>query len=90
MFVTTLISGTEIGNTPKKIDLVRSFAENDKIELNLRKCKEMIIDFRRDGSVIPEIKVNDRILERVSSFNSLKGRYTSVYILYFRDFLGNY
>ncbi len=43
------ISGTEIGNIPKKIDLVRSFAENDKMELNLRKCKEMMIDFRRDG-----------------------------------------
>ncbi len=61
------ISGTEIGNIPKKIDLVRSFAENDKMELNLRKCKEMMIVFQRDGSVIPEKKVNDCILERVSS-----------------------
>ncbi len=65
------ISGTEIGNIPKKIDLVRNFAENDKMELNLRKCKEMMIDFRRDGSVIPVIKVNDCILERVSSFKLL-------------------
>ncbi len=56
---------------PKQIDLVRSFAENDKMELNLRKCKEVMIDFQRDGSVITEIKVNDCILERVSSFKLL-------------------
>ncbi len=42
------------------------------MELNLRKCKELIIDFRRDGSVIPEIKVNDCILERVSSLKLLE------------------
>ena len=41
------ICGTEIGNTTKKIDLVKDFAENEKIHLNLKKCKEMLKDFRQ-------------------------------------------
>ena len=41
------ICGTEIGNTTKKIDLVKDFAENEKIYLNLKKCKEMLKDFRK-------------------------------------------
>ena len=42
----------------KKIESVKTFAENEKMELNAKKCKEMIIDFRKDGTVIPAIKIN--------------------------------
>ena len=52
------ISGTEIGNMLKKIESVKTFAENEKMELNAKKCKEMIIDFRKDGTVIPAMKIN--------------------------------
>ena len=65
------ISGTEIGNMLKKIELVKTFVENEKMELNAKKCKEMIIDFRKDGIVIPAMKINDCVLERVSSYKLL-------------------
>ena len=65
------ISGTEIGNVLKKIESVKTFAENEKMELNAKKCKEMIIDFRKDGTVIPAMKINDCVLERVSSYKLL-------------------
>ena len=60
------ISGIKIGNIPKKIDLVKDFAENKKMELNPQKCKEMLIDFRKDIIVISAIKINDCVLESVS------------------------
>ena len=31
----------------------------------------MIIDFQKDGTVIPAMKLNDGVLERVSSFKLL-------------------
>ena len=62
------ISGTEIGNMLKKIESVKTFAENEKMELNAKKCKEMIIDFRKDGTVIPAMKINDCVLERVCCY----------------------
>ena len=61
----------EIGNIPKKIESVKTFAENEKMVLNAKKCKEMIIDFRKDRTVIPAIKINDCVLERVSSYKLL-------------------
>ena len=36
-----------------------------------KKCKEMIIDFRKDGTVIPAMKINDCVLKRVSSYKLL-------------------
>ena len=41
------IPDAKIGYTQEKIDAVKSYAENEKMQLNLKKCKEMLIDFRR-------------------------------------------
>ena len=41
------------------------------MELNPKKCKEMLIDFRKDRTVIPAIKINACVLERVSSYKLL-------------------
>ena len=65
------VSGMEIGNMLKKIESVKTFAENEKMVLNAKKCKEMIIDFRKDRTVIPAMKINDCVLERVSSYKLL-------------------
>jgi hypothetical protein len=35
--------------------------------LNLKKCKEMVIDFRRNKTIIPLLVINGHQLERVSS-----------------------
>ena len=39
-----------------------------KMQLNLKNGKEMLIDFRRQKTTIPHIKVEDTIIERVTSF----------------------
>ena len=39
--------------------------------LNLRKCKEMVIDFRKNKSVIPPLEVNGHVFERVKSYKLL-------------------
>ena len=63
------ISDTKIGYTQEKIDAVKSYAENEKMQLNLKKCKEMLIDFRRQKTTIPQVE--DTITERVTSFKLL-------------------
>ena len=54
-------------NISKKIDQVKDFAECEKMELNPEKWYEMLIDFRKDRTVILAIEINDCVLERVSS-----------------------
>ena len=39
--------------------------------LNLKKCKEMVIDFRKNKSVIPPSEVNGHVFERVESYKLL-------------------
>ena len=41
------------------------------MELNFKKCKEMLIDFRREKTIIPAIKINDYICTTVSSYKLL-------------------
>ena len=67
----THIPDTKIGYTQEKIDAVRSYAEKEKMQLNLKKCKEMLIDFRRQKTAIPHIKVEDTTIERVTSLKLL-------------------
>ena len=66
------IPGTKIGYTQEKFDAVKSYAENEKMQLNLKKCKEMLIDLRRQKTAIPHIKVEDITLERVTRFKLLE------------------
>ena len=40
-------------------------------ELNLKKCKEMIIDFRRNKTIIPPIVIDGQQLERVTAYKLL-------------------
>ena len=50
---------------------VMDFATSQKMELNLKKCKEMQSDFRQNRTVIPPLTFNDTTLERVSAFKLL-------------------
>ena len=60
-----------------------------KMKLNLKKCKEMLLDFRKCGTCIPSLKFNDTTLERVPSFkllglwidNNLKWQTNTDYII---------
>ena len=57
------------GNISKKIDLVKDSTENEKMELNPEKWYLRNVDrfSKRYRTVIPAIKINDCVLERVSS-----------------------
>ena len=48
-------SGTLIGNTQENVNNVARFARHEKMQLNKKKCKEMIIDFRKNKTTIPPI-----------------------------------
>ena len=65
------ISGTEIGGLPSEVDKVKKFAGEEKMQLNLNKCKEMIIDFRRNKTIIPPIVIDSQQLERVTAYKLL-------------------
>ena len=47
--VTAHNSGTEIVGLPSKVNKVKKFADEEKTELNLKKCKELITDFCRNN-----------------------------------------
>ena len=70
--VTSHISGTEIGSLSSKVNQVKKFAKREKMELNFKKCKEMIIDFRRNKTIIPPIVIDGQQLERVTAYKLLR------------------
>jgi hypothetical protein len=41
-------SGTSIGKTQENVNNVVLFAKHEKMELNVKKCKEMILDLRKN------------------------------------------
>ena len=66
--VSNHISGMPIGGLLGEINMVVKFTEDEIITLNLKKCKEMVIDFRKNKSVIPPLEVNGHVFERVKSY----------------------
>jgi hypothetical protein len=50
---------------------VKVYAENERMQLSWKKCKEIIIDFHRQKLVIPYLKVTETTLERVTCFKLL-------------------
>ena len=71
MFPTMHISGMPIGGLLGKINRVVKFTEDEKMMLNFKKCKEMVIDFRKNKSVIPLLGVNGPVFERGKSYKLL-------------------
>ena len=65
------IPGNAIGNTERNITKVMNFTKQQKMELNLKKCKEMLIDLRRNKTAIPVMRIENNIIERVSSYKLL-------------------
>lgn len=56
VLVTGHVSGMPLGCSLEKIKRAVKFTENDRMELNVKKCKEMVIDFRNNKTVIPLLK----------------------------------
>ncbi len=61
------ISSMPIGGLLEKINSVLKFTEDERMALNLGKCKEMVIDFRKNKSDIPPLEINGYVFKRVKS-----------------------
>ena len=83
------VSRMQVGSMPGDIMKVVDFATLQKMKLNLKKCKEMLLNFRKYSTCIPSLKFNDTTLERVPSFkllglwidNNLKWQTNTDYII---------
>ena len=65
------LDGNSIGNTQMNVYKVVQFAKDEGMELNCKKCMEMIIDFRKNISPIPPIYVGGHNVSRTKSYKLL-------------------
>ena len=66
------IAGEAIGNAERNIREVMKFTNHQKMELNLKKCKEMLIDPRRNRTAIPLTNIENNTIESVTSYKLLE------------------
>ena len=66
------IFGMQLGGSESKVKSVLRFTEEDRMELNQTKCKEMTIDFRKNVTVIPPLEMNSQVFERVECYKLLE------------------
>jgi hypothetical protein len=71
MNVSDHLGGFSIGNTEMNVDKVVQFAKDEGMELNYKKCMEMIIDFWKNISPIPPIHVGGHNVSRTKSYKLL-------------------
>ena len=51
--VTNHVSGNCIGNSQSTVNNIIRFTENEQMELNAKKCNEMIVDFQKKRLLSP-------------------------------------
>ena len=61
------LGGIPIGNTQMNVDKVVQFAKDEGMELNYKKCMEMIIDFRKNVTPTNPIYVGGHNVSRTKS-----------------------
>ena len=59
--VTDHVSGNCIGSSQNTIKNIIQVTENEQMELNAKKCKEMLADFRKTKTVIPQSTLDNNI-----------------------------
>jgi hypothetical protein len=64
-------SGDQIGNMQEQLNSVTEWSKDQDMILNSKKCKEMIIDFRKKKTEIPELQAEQSPISRVSSYKLL-------------------
>ncbi len=70
--ITQHSSGSPIGNTQRSVNNVVQFAKDERMELIGKKCKEMLIDFRKKKTdEIPLFNIGDDKISRVKSYKLL-------------------
>ena len=66
--VTNHVSGNCIGDSQSTVN---NITENEKVELNAKKCNEMIVDFRKSKTVIHSVCIGQQPIARVKTFKLL-------------------
>jgi hypothetical protein len=69
--ITQHVSNCPIRNSQRNVDNILQFTRNQNMELNRKKCKEMLVDFRKVKTIIPAIAIGGDIFTRVKSFKLL-------------------
>ena len=69
--VTNHVSGNSIGNSQSTVNDITRFTEKEQMELNAKKCSEVIVDFRKNKTVIPPVCIGQRPMSRVKTFKLL-------------------
>ena len=69
--VTNHVSGNCIGDSKSTVNNIIRFTENEQMELNAKKCNEMIVDFRKSKTVIPPVCIGQPPIARVKTFKLL-------------------
>ena len=69
--VTNNVSGNCIGDSQSTVNNTIRFTENEQMELNAKKCNEMIVDFRKSKTVIPQVCIGQQPIARVKTFKLL-------------------
>ena len=47
-----------------------SWCEENFLDLNVNKTKEILIDFRKNPETVPDLMINDECVERVNDLNT--------------------
>ena len=69
--MTNHVSGNCIGNSQSTVNNIIRFTENEQIELNAKRCNEMIVDFWKNKTVIPPVCTGQQPMARVKTFKLL-------------------
>ena len=69
--LTGLIKENNFEEYVQEVNTFVDWCKNNFLILNVEKTKEMVIDFRKHKTTIPEIHINDKVVERVESFKYL-------------------
>ena len=69
--VTGLITDNNEDNYRQEIDNIVQWCNSNNLFLNVKKTKEIVIDFRRNKSPIDPIFINNETVEQISDFKFL-------------------
>ncbi len=61
------ISNCPIGNSQRNVENILQFTKNQNMELNVKKCREMLVDFRKVKTTIPPITIGEDCFTKVKS-----------------------
>ena len=65
------IKNDEHGLFLAEIQNVVRWSQKNNLSLNASKCKEILYDFRRNSKVVPEIKINGSVIDKVVEYKYL-------------------